>query len=254
MIEQGIGLVVVVLCASLMGIFAYTRRKGSPRLLRRIPAFQNLRRAVGLAVEDGKRLHVSLGNGGILETSNTSALAGLSALERVAQFSMVSDRPPVASSGNGTLAILSQDTLRYVYRSGNALGQYDPQRGRLSGVTPFSYVAGTIPIIRREGVAANILIGNFGPEVGFLTDAADQEKAFTLAASDSLTAQSVLYASAQEPLIGEELYAVPAYLKPGPFHQASLHAQDFLRWLLIAILVIGALIKLIFSILGIQII
>jgi hypothetical protein len=253
MIDEVIGLIMVILSASLMGIYSFTRRKNKPRLLRRIPAFQNLRRAVGLAVEDGKRLHISLGNAGILDPSNTSALAGLSTLESVAQFSMVSDRPPIATSGDGTLAILSQDTLRYVYRSGNALGQYDPQRGRLNGVTPFAYVAGTIPVIRREGVAANILIGNYGPEVALLADSANKENAFTLAASDSLPAQAVLFATAQEPLIGEELYAIPTYLKQGPFHQASLHTQDFLRWFLIAILVGGAIIKLILSILGIQI-
>jgi hypothetical protein len=195
-------------------------------------------------VEDGKRLHIALGEGDLTNPVNASALIGLTTLERIAQMGKVSDRPPVASSGNGALSILSQDTLRSTYRAGNALEQYDPARGRLTGPTPFSYITGTIPVMKFEQVSANLLIGKFGPQVALLCEAAEQEKAFTLAASESLAAQAVLYASAQEPLIGEEIFAVPAYLQTSPSHQASLNAQDILRWVIAGGILLGILIKL----------
>jgi len=53
----------------------------------------------------------------------------------------------------------------------------------------------------------------------------------------------VLFAAAQEPLIGEELYAAGAYLKSGPIHIASLRAQDVLRWVLIFAILLGAILK-----------
>jgi hypothetical protein len=202
---------------------------------------QRLRRAIGLAVEDGSRLHVSLGRSSIISPTNASALVGLSTLERIGMLSSVSDRPPVATSGDGTLALLSQDSLRAAYRLGNIPEQYDPVQSRLTGPTAFSYVAGTLPIIHDERISANILVGNFGPEIGLMLDAADREGAFTLAASDSFAAQSVLYAAASEPLIGEELFAVPAYLQAAPIHQAGLRAQDVLRWLVILSLVVGSI-------------
>jgi hypothetical protein len=77
--------------------------------------------------------------------------------------------------------------------------------------------------------------------VALLTDAAERQNEFTLAASDSFAAQAVMYASAREPLIGEELFAVPAYLQSGPVYQASLRAQDVLRWLLVAALLGGSI-------------
>jgi hypothetical protein len=54
-----------------------------------------------------------------------------------------------------------------------------------------------------------------------------------------------LYAAAQDPLIGEELFASGAYVGAGPSHEASLQVQDVLRWLIIIALVIGALFRLV---------
>jgi hypothetical protein len=44
-------------------------------------------------------------------------------------------------------------------------------------------------------------------------------------------------------LIGEELYAVGAYLKTGPIHIASLRAQDLLRWVIILAILLGSILK-----------
>jgi len=239
------GLILVVVCVGLMFVFALLHRGRPYRGLRSIPAFNRLRRAVGLAVEDGSRLHVSLGSANLLGPQAASALVGLSMLDRIAQLSSISDRPPVATSGDSTLAILSQDTLRSGFRSANALDQYDPTRGRVAGLTPFSYAVGVIPTLVDESVSANILAGHFGPEVALIADTADQHGSFTLAGSDSLPGQAVLYATAQEPLIGEELFAGGAYLQAGPMHAASLRTQDVLRWALAGGLVLGALLKLV---------
>lgn len=245
-IEMIAGLILVLGCAGLMFYFSLPPKKGAPAqfTLRQIPGLGRLRRAMGLAVEDGTRLHISLGKSNGITVPSAASLVALSTLERVAQMSSVSDRPPVATSGDGALSILSQDTLRAAYRTGNALEQYDPSRGRLTGVTPFSYVAGTLPVVHNEHVSANILVGNLGPEAALLAEASDRERAFTLAASDSLPGQAVLFAAAEEPLIGEELYAVPAYLQAGPFHRASVRAQDALRWILILLILVGAVLAL----------
>src|SRR5271157_4982709 len=141
-LQSILGLAILVLTVGMIIVFSSMKRLKSPDYLRPISAFQQLRRALGLAVENGKRLHVTLGNASITNANNTSALVGLSTLERVAQMSMISDLPPLATSGDSTLAILSQDTLRAAYRTGNAAEQYDPDQGRLGGITPFSYVAG----------------------------------------------------------------------------------------------------------------
>jgi len=243
-VETLAGLALVLISVGLMFVFALPQQKRSNRIFRVIPAFQNLRRALGLAVENGKRLHVSIGKSSLLQPNNASALVGLTTLERVAEMSIVSDRPPIATSGDPGLAILSQDTLRAAYRTNNALDQYTPDRGRLAGPTPISYVLGTLPVVHDEQVSAHVLVGNFGPEVALITEAIERENAFSLAASDSLPAQAVMFATARETLIGEEAFAVPAYLQAGPMHTASLRAEDVLRWVLVGFMLVGIVLAL----------
>lgn len=242
-----VGLVLVLLAAGLMFFFSLPQSARSRVVLRPIRAMQRLRRATGLAVEDGTRLHVSLGEGSVVSMNSAASLVALSTLERIGMMGTISDRPPVATSGDGTLALLSQDTLRAAYRISNVPEMYDPLQSRLAGPTPFSYVAGTLPVIQDERVSANVLVGTFGPEVALLTEGAERQDAFTLAASDSFSGQAVLYATAREPLIGEELFALPAYLQAGGMHLGGLRAQDILRWVIIAVLIGGAVL----SILGI---
>ncbi len=240
-----LGLIFVGVFLGLIITSAVLLRQREGLILREISAFARLQRAIGLAVEAGSRLHISLGRGHLLSTQSAIGYVGLSILDRIARSTSISDRPPIATSGEGTLGILSQDTQR---DAAKILGvEFDPVRGRVTGLSPYSYAAGTLSLIEEEDVGANMLIGSFGSEVGLITEAAERSESMTLGGTDNLSGQAVLFASAQEPLIGEETYAGGAYLGVGPMHVASLYAQDILRWILIGLIVIGAIIKLLGS-------
>ena len=239
-----IGLGLLGLAAFLLLVFTYLRRK-TPAVFRRIEAYERLNRAVGLAVENGTRLHISLGRGNFFSARGGSALAGLALLRRIAERTSVSDRPPLATSGDATLAILSQDTMLSGYRAAGAEEQYRFSTGRLTGLAPFSYAAGTMPIARDENVSASVVIGDLGAEAALVAESSDREGTSLIAASDNLAAQAVFYASAQDPLIGEELFAGGAYTGAGPTHEASLNVQDILRWLVIVAILAGSALKLV---------
>ncbi len=229
---------------SAVGMLAISilRRKALPTF-REIPAYTRLKQAIGRVVEDGSRLHVSLGRAALTTPQSASALAGLTLLHRLAELTSAGDKPPIATSGDATFFILSQDLLQ---SASQTAGQaYDPSSARLAGLTPFAYAAGVLPVIQDENVSTSILIGNFGVEAGLITDASERENAFTLAASDNLPAQAIMYASGQEPLIGEELFAAGAYLEADRLHAASLTVQDILRWLIIVIILGGAFLKMV---------
>ena len=228
----------------LVGLTVWRRRSSTPAALRLIEAYERLNRSVGLAVENGTRLHISLGRGNFFTARGGSALAGLAMLRRLAERTSVSDRPPVVTSGDASLAILSQDTLQAGYRAAGAQDQYRFTTGRLTGLTPFSYAAGALSTIHDENVSANIVMGDLGAESALLAEASDRENTSLIAASDDLSAQSVFFAAAQDPLIGEELFAAGAYVGAGASHEASLHVQDILRWLIILAIVLGSVLKL----------
>jgi hypothetical protein len=227
----------------LVGLTLWRRR--SAAVLRLIAAYERLNRSVGLAVENGTRLHISLGRGNLVAGRGGAALAGLAMLRRLAERTSVSDRPPVVTSGDASLAILSQDTLQSGYRAAGAEDQYRFSTGRLTGLTPFSYVSGALAPMHDENVSANVVLGTLGAESALLAEASDRENTSLIAASDDLSAQSVFFASAQDPLIGEELYAAGAYVGAGASHDASLHVQDILRWLIILAIILGALLKIV---------
>ncbi len=235
---SGLGLVGLFLL--LMALFAFLGRKNPSPPLRPIPAFQRLWRTIGLAVEDGTRLHLSVGRGAVNAPESASAFVGLKVVQRIMRTVSISDRHPIVTSGDGALNILSRDTLQASYKAMGQAGQYRPSAGRLTGPTPFSFAAGVMPVIADEEVSANLLLGHFGPEVALILEAGDRKNNLTLAGSDHLPGQAVLYAAAQEPLIGEEVYAGGAYLQAGSAHTASLQAQDVLRWLVILVILGGA--------------
>jgi len=195
-------------------------------------------------VEAGKRLHISLGRGNINDLQGGSAFIGLTILDRCARAASNSDRPPVTTSGDGVITILSQDTLRGTYRSLAAEERYDPTNARMTGLTPMGYAAGAMPAIHDEQISTNIFAGHFGTEIALLTEAGERSRSLTVAGSDSIPTQAVIYATCDEPLLGEELFAAGAYLGAGRVHSASLRMQDILRWVLVVAIVIGAILKL----------
>ena len=240
-------LIIFAVSAILLGVITLWKRK-APAKLREIPALAQLYRMLGLSVEDGTRLHVSLGSGSLLEGHGGSALAGLAMLRHVAERTSVGDAPPLASAGDPMLGLLSQDTLQSGYKAAGAADLYSHNTGRVAGLTPFGYAAGAMHISPNENVSANIVIGHFGSEVALIADAAERGNAAVIGASDNLAGQAVLFANTQEALVGEELFAAGAYLGAGASHVAGLTLQDIFRWLIILALLGGAAAKLVSSI------
>jgi hypothetical protein len=238
-----LGLAFIGLFFGLMLTAAAYWRNRPARSVREIQAFGRLRHAIGLAVEAGNRLHLSLGRGDLISTHSSVAFVGLSVLDRIARSTVASDRPPVSTSGESMLAVLSQETLRSTTKFMGA--DFDSSNGQLTGLTPFAYAAGTVALIHDEEIGANLLFGSFGDEVALITEAGDRSEGLTLAGTDNLAGQAVLFATAQEPLIGEETYAGGAYMGAGGTHSASLVAQDILRWVIIIALLVGAALKLV---------
>lgn len=229
---------------ALLLLFLIFSRENPKRTFRWIKAFRELHHTLELSVEDGSRLHVSLGRGGVLGPESAAAFAGLTLLRQVAEVAADSDQAPVATTGDGVLLLLAQDTLRHTYRRLNILDQYHLRLARATGLTPFSYAAGSLPLIHERFVSASALTGSFGSEAGLITAASQQTGAFTLGSSNTLAGQALLYAAAQQPLLGEELYATGAYMDAGPAHRASLRTQDALRWIIVLLLILTAVVPL----------
>ncbi|MBN2047229.1 MAG: hypothetical protein JW750_05245 [Anaerolineaceae bacterium] len=240
--------IILVIAFVLLGIFSLEKQKDDQRKryhLRLIDALDRFDKQLGMAVEDGTRVHVAVGSADLLDPNGSASLAGIKVVEQLAKSNAASDRPLVSTTSEGAVALMLQSRLRNTYRNLNLSDQYNPLSGRMTGPTPYSYIAGTLPVLHDEHVSVNVMVGQYGPEVGLLSEAAKREKSYLIGSSPSLTAQAVLYASGNEPLLAEEIYTMPAYLDPSPKMIAGVRVQDVLRLTLIGVMVAGSVLKLV---------
>jgi hypothetical protein len=243
-INDFLGFGFILIALGLILFYEFFTRDQHKFNLREIPAFKRFRREVDLAVEAGNRLHISLGRGNIHDLPGGAGFIGLTILDSCARAASNGDRPPVVTAGDSVLTILSQDTLQSTYRSLATEQRYDPTNTRLTGLTPMAYAAGAIPTIRDEQVNANFFAGHFGSEVALLSDSSERSHSLSVAGTDNIHAQAILYANSEETLLGEELYAAGAYLGANSTHIASLRMQDVVRWVLVGVMILGAILKL----------
>ncbi len=242
-IDTVIGLALILFASGLTLIFLLPQKKASGRVQRPLVGVNSFNKSLAKSVEAGTRLHLALGSAEFLSPSIGATFAGLSILERVALVSVLADRLPIASSSNSVISILSQTLFNRALTETSIDINSAPDQGRITGPTPFSYAAGALMVISREQVSTNLFIGHFGPEVALLTDASRKHQAGMLGASDSIIGQSILFATTDETLIGEELFALPAYLNPQNKLNVSIRLQDTLRWLLVIAMIGSSILK-----------
>ena len=238
-----LGLFVLALFIALLIVFLAIGDRW-PVSFRKIRAYEALSNALERAVEAGDRVHLSLGTGSLIGTDSAAAFAGLVVLTEIAKVTSLSDRPVVVTTGDGAMAIVAQDSLRSAYREAGALDRYQPISARMLGPTPFSYVANIPILLESERVSANVLMGAFGAEGALAADFGERKQSFVLAGTEDIQSQALLYATAEYPLIGEEVFAGGAYLDVGPAHRASLRVQDTVRFIIVGGILIGVLISL----------
>jgi hypothetical protein len=235
----------------LMIIFGLPRKKkkkaGSEKFtIRPIPALEEFATRQGYAIESGTRLHLSAGTADMNTQSAAATLLAVTNMEVLARNAAASDRPLVATTGDGVTALLLQSRLHAVYQRLGLSEDYNPLLTQLTGPTPYSYAAGAMPLLHDEHISVNIVTGKLGIEGALLAEAGSRENAFFIGASTDPSGQAVLYPVSDQPLIGEEMFATRAIMEPDqPASTAGVKTQDVLRIVLCAMMLGGALLKLV---------
>lgn len=238
------GILIVILFLGVILLVNFLTEDQDKNPLRSIHGYDEINQKVNAAVENGTQLHLSLGHGGITGPESAATLAGLTLLKQIIAKSSICDYPPLATTGNAATSILAQDTILGTSQSISIEDQSRISYGELVGVTPYSYAAGTLTTIRDDNVSANVFTGWFGSELIWLTTAGERQGTSTITGAAQLPAQAVLYASASDPLIGEELFVSGAYLDAGKIYHASVTAQDIFRWLIVGLILLGVLLNI----------
>jgi hypothetical protein len=84
------------------------------------------------------------------------------------------------------------------------------------------------------------MVGKFGDEYLLMGDSTARRGIAHIGGASDPNTLPFVYATADEILLGEEIYAAGAYLQKRPALLASLAAQDTMRWL-VALVILGSI-------------
>lgn len=207
-------------------------------------AVQTLREAAADTIASGNRLHLALGSGALFSPANAAALANYETFRRLQQLSLASDKPAVLTSADPTSMLIGQDLARSIARTRQQNSLYHPAVSRMPGVSPLSYALGAGLQQANDAAQTVVLLGDYGTE-GFYPLSLAGSQATSIAASTSLTGQTVALAGTNAPtLLAEEVFTLPAYLSDKPSVQRMPRLLDVLRWVVILVLSAGVLLQL----------
>jgi len=241
-----IGLVVVVLALpAAMFVFSLAARRGRTPQPRAISAFDALHGQLGRGIESGRPAHISIGTGGIVGDDALVTLAGASVVDSMAEEAADTGAAPAVTVADGTAMVLAQDMLRRPYTRRGDLTGFDLFDVQMLGMQPFQYAAGAMEFLAHSQPVSNVMIGSFGPEAGLIAEEGVKQGLTQVAGSTDARALSVLYPSADHLLVGEEVFAAPAYLDRRAGHLGRLRAQDLVRYVLAAIIIVAAFLRVV---------
>ncbi len=221
-------------------------RRGNAPDLRPIRAFDALRGLTARAIEAGRALHVSLGTGGIASDVTADSLAGLKVLEYLADQSAAAGVPAVVTLADPTLLPVAQDVVRRPYGVDREGAAEATRHVRWIAPEPAAYAAGVMGILGGEGVDANVMVGAFGDEYLLMGEAAVRQKIAHVGGASDPNVLPFVFVTADETLMGEDMYAAGAYLSGKPWHVGSLLAQDLMRWIIVGVIIAAVIINTLF--------
>jgi hypothetical protein len=230
-----IGLILLLLLLPVLGFLLSRVRAGKEGgALRPLPGLEELPSSVGRSAETGQPLHVSVGVSGIGGAATAETWAGLALLQELSNEAAACDTPLIVTVADPTVLPLAQDIVWRAYvRNGNPEG-YDPTQVRFVAPNPMAYAAGVAGLLAREPLTANIMVGSFGDEYLLMGETGVRSGVRQIVGTTNPRTLPFVYASADETLIGEEIFAGGAYTTRLPIQVASLLAEDWARWAVVA--------------------
>lgn len=229
-------LVIIAAMAGMMWKFAEDVRAGKPVFIRRIPGIDAIEEGIGRATEMGKPvLYVP----GIDELQDIQTIASMLILGQVSEKVAEYQSDIIVSCCIPIVREVADEVVRAGYFQAGYPDAYNPRNTRFISSEQFAFCAGTNGIIYREQPATNIYLGRFFAESLILAETGFVNKSIQIAGTAEATQLPFFIAACDYTLIGEELFAVGAYLSKDPRLVSSLKASDYVKVFCVAALLIG---------------
>jgi hypothetical protein len=226
----------IILTGVLMMVFTRRAQRGEEMYIRRMPGIDAIEEGIGRATEMGKPvLYVP----GIDELQDIQTIASMLILGQVAKTIAEYQADLIVTTAVPIVREVADEVVKAGFYQAGYPDAYRPQDIRFISSDQFAFCAGTNGIIHRQKPATNIYLGRFFAESLILAETGYINKSIQIAGTAEATQLPFFVAACDYTLIGEELFAVSAYLSRDPRLVSSLKASDYLKVALVATLLVG---------------
>ena len=228
---------IVAAMAALLYYYLFRARRGDEIYIRRIAGVDAIEESVGRSTEMGRPvLYVT----GVEDITNIQTIASLLVLGQVAEMTAEYDTELKVANFYPITMVVAEEIVRQGYANAGRSDAHRPENVMFISAEQFAFAAGVNGIILRDQPATNIYIGRFFAESLILAETGYLTKAIQIAGTAEITQLPFFIAACDYTLIGEEMYAVSAYMTRESRLLAMLKSTDVIKAFVIALLLAGA--------------
>ncbi|HPI26619.1 MAG TPA: hypothetical protein PLO57_09190, partial [Candidatus Cloacimonadota bacterium] len=231
-------LIATILFCIIVVVFVNLAKRGKNLYIRPIAGLQEIDNAIGRATEMGRPMLYCMGNGSL---SDVATIASMGILGLVARKAAEYDTKLIVPCYDYIVMPIAQEIVREAHYAVGRPDTYDRNNVFYLTNVQFAYVAGVNGIMIRERAATNFFMGYFAAEALLMTETGNAVGAVQIAGTDAVTQIPFFITTCQYTLIGEELYAASAYLNREPMLLGNLKAQDYFKFVITSIVLLGAI-------------
>jgi hypothetical protein len=229
-------LVLTILVFVMVVSFIQIAKRGRELYIRKIAGLSAMDEAIGRATEMGRKM---LYIPGILSLSEIQTIASLYIMKYVARRTATYGADLEVPNIDPLTFSAARETVKQAYMEAGKPDQFREDMVTYITYDQFAYTASITGKMVRERPATNFLIGSFFAESLILAETGQSTGAIQIAGTAELAQLPFFVTTCDYTLMGEELYAASAYLSREPVLLGSIKAQDTVKAILMAVMLIG---------------
>jgi hypothetical protein len=228
---------------SFVALAGWRLRAGYRPPLRPIAGYELLASSPSESAESGRPVCVSIGAGTLGSEETLLTLAGLDIVDGLAQPSATVAGRLVVTTASPVALPMAQAMLRRSYEAAGVPEEYEPTQARFVTDQRQAYALAVADGARQERPVVSAVSGDWGDEYLLAGEPHRLAGVPLVAGAANEAAIPFVWATADHPLIGEEIFAAGAYLGRGKAALASVMAQDQMRLLLVLVILAGVAVE-----------
>lgn len=223
----------------------YARRRPKALALRPVAGFEAVPLVAGASVEQGRPLMIALKGEGIGGNPTPFALASAEITYQVVRRVAMGARTPIVAVSETSMIPVAHSALQRAYASRGRLSNLRPEQGTqwyAAGPRSIAFAALLVGLSGSTRASGMVLAGSFGAEIALPLWGAANTRIPSIAAPREIEGQAVAYVMADHALLGDEFALAGAQLGGDAASLGAVVAQNFLRYLVIAALLLPAVV------------